>query len=76
MYFIAFVMLMRMNMRPEHRETIDSVLGDIEFSFFHRWFDIIFVISAGMSALVLYCQHTAVTTNRRDLAADQAFRRD
>ncbi len=70
MYFIAFVMLMRLNVRPEYRRTIDAVLGQLEFSFFHRWFDIIFVISAAVSAATLFLQHTSVTAHRRQLAAE------
>ena len=37
MYFMSMVVLMRMNMPPEYRAIITSVLGDLQFNFYHRY---------------------------------------
>lgn len=63
MYFISSVLLMRMNMPLEYRTIITEVLGDLQFNFYHRWFDVIFLISALSSIGFLYLAHKQVHTD-------------
>jgi len=57
MYFTSMVVLMRMNMPPEYRAIITSVLGDLQFNFYHRWFDVTFLVSATATLALLYLAH-------------------
>ena len=57
MYFVSTVLLMRMNMPAQYRVIITEVLGELQFSFYHRWFDVIFLVSALSSIVFLYVAH-------------------
>lgn len=57
MYCAASVLLMRMNMPPEYRVIITEVLGGLHFNFYHRWFDVIFLVSALSTIGILYLLH-------------------
>lgn len=54
MYFCSSVLLIRMNMPQEYRVTITEVLSGLQFNFFHRWFDVIFLLSALSSVFLLF----------------------
>ncbi|KAG5671633.1 hypothetical protein PVAND_001825 [Polypedilum vanderplanki] len=54
MYFCSSVLLLRMNMPAEYRVIITEVLSGLQFNFFHRWFDVIFLLSALSSIFLLF----------------------
>ncbi len=56
-----------MNMPSEYRSIITEVLGDLQFNFYHRWFDVIFLLSALSSIGFLYIAHKQVPTTDKTI---------
>lgn len=65
MYFVSCVLLMRMNLPLEYRKIITEVLGDLQFQFYHKWFDLIFLFSALVSIAVLWYTHMSKRNDDR-----------
>ncbi|GAU90548.1 hypothetical protein RvY_02950 [Ramazzottius varieornatus] len=57
MYFLSTILLMRLSVPPAYRAVITEVLGELQFSFYHRWFDVIFLLSSITSIAFLYIAH-------------------
>ena len=69
-YFISVVLLIRMAMPVTYRKAITRVIGDVEFNFFHRWGDFIFVVTAASTIVVfvLVRQAKSLTTTHRAIS--------
>lgn len=75
MYFVSSVLLMRMNMPEKYRQIITKVLGELQFQFYHRWFDVIFLVSALSSIAIFYLAHKQAPEKHtvKDITLSAAF---
>ncbi|KAF8950535.1 Golgi pH regulator B [Haplosporangium bisporale] len=71
LYFLSSVLLMRQNLPVEYRSIISDSLGALEFDFYHRWFDVIFLISGLLSMVFLYFVHSA--SGSSNVSKDSAY---
>ncbi len=71
MYFVSTVLMLRLSVPPPFRRLITDVLADLEFTFYHRWFDVIFTLScltSGVLLAILHHVHTSQAEEREGLA--------
>ncbi|KAJ2715238.1 Golgi pH regulator A [Coemansia spiralis] len=57
MYFVSCMLMMRMSLPPKYRPMISEVLQTTGFYFYKRWFDLIFLFSVAVSALLVFLSH-------------------
>src|SRR3989338_6165614 len=69
MYFVSSVLLIRMNLPSTYRAIVSEVIGEIEFSFYHRWFDFIFLIASLSTVLYLFVSAT-IARRVRSITSD------
>eukprot|EP00756_Hemistasia_phaeocysticola_P007372 Hpha_TRINITY_DN14238_c0_g3::TRINITY_DN14238_c0_g3_i1::g.22222::m.22222 len=66
-YFTSTVMLLRMSLPERYRRMLTEALGEtLQFSFFHRWFDVIFLFSVVLSFAILFIFERARADRLRD----------
>lgn len=57
-YAVSTLLLIRKNVPEKHRPILDEVLGGtLDFQFFHRWFNGLFLASGLVTAALLYGQY-------------------
>lgn len=69
MYFLSSVLLIRMNLPSNYRAIVGQVIGPIEFSFYHRWFDFIFLV-ASLSTLLYLFVSASIARRARSIATE------
>ncbi|KAL0080625.1 Abscisic acid G-protein coupled receptor-domain-containing protein [Phycomyces blakesleeanus] len=70
LYFLSSVLMMQTSLPYDYRYLVSSSLGHIEFDYFRRWSDIIFMIASLLTGLVLFVINQ--TSDVQSLAADFA----
>lgn len=56
-YFVSTVLLLRLNMPEKYRTTMTQAVGAVHFNFFHRLFDMIFVVAFAVNLVVAIISH-------------------
>lgn len=59
LYFTSSLLLMRMNLPIDYRQLLNHVVGSADIPLTHRWFDVVFVISASSTLVLLTGLHRA-----------------
>jgi hypothetical protein len=58
LYAISSILLIRKQLPLQYRANVTHALGgELEFQFFHRWFNSLFLGSASLTILLFYAQH-------------------
>lgn len=70
-YFVATVLMMRMSMPEQFRQGVSRSIGEIEFSFFHRWFDVIYVLSACASIIIFMTSYAVRASRSSGMSAEE-----
>lgn len=77
LYFLSSVLLIRVNLRDDHRIAIEEAMGgDVPFGHFHQLFDQVLCVSAALTALSLYAQHYDDRARRHRAGSDMWAHKD
>ncbi|CAG8660073.1 2675_t:CDS:1 [Funneliformis mosseae] len=63
MYFLSSVLMLRMSLPEVYRNKITVLFKSVDIAFYHRWFDVIFLVSGIASMIFLYFVHQANNNN-------------
>lgn len=63
MYFLSSVLMLRMSLPEVYRNKITILFKSIDIAFYHRWFDVIFLVSGIASMVFIYFVHQANNSN-------------
>jgi hypothetical protein len=66
MYFVSTILLLRINLPPQYRTIITDLLPKTDFTFYHRWFDVLFLVSAGVSLTVVWISEVVYSQKQED----------
>lgn len=72
-YFVATVLMFRMRVPPEYRKGITDAVGDIQFNFFHRFSDAIFIVAALASVVLFLTAWSSSAAHLDNARADVTF---
>ena len=62
LYFLSSVLLVREQLPERYRHVVTEALGaDLEFRFYAKFYELIFMASAALTAIALYAKHVTAT---------------
>lgn len=54
LYVTSTILMLRLNLPPSSRPILTKLLKEIEFDFFEKWFDAIYIFSAFVTVIFIY----------------------
>eukprot|EP01026_Neomeris_dumetosa_P027511 TRINITY_DN22368_c0_g1_i2.p5 TRINITY_DN22368_c0_g1~~TRINITY_DN22368_c0_g1_i2.p5 ORF type:complete len:105 (-),score=1.09 TRINITY_DN22368_c0_g1_i2:370-684(-) len=64
-YVVSSVLLIRQQLPVEHRQIITDAIGsELEFHFFYKWFNALYLASASLTILLFYGQYNSYASQQ------------
>ncbi|PVU89143.1 hypothetical protein BB560_006315, partial [Smittium megazygosporum] len=73
MYSLSMLLMLRMSLPVQYQSLITMSLGSLEFQFYQRWADVIFVFAALFSLVFIYCMHQIQQDKYEELDYSAAY---